>query len=171
MSNLPLKTLLQSRWKSLITFFLLIAAIAYSNSTATFPSVMEWYPTLNRPSWTPPNWVFGPVWMVLYIFLAISGWLLWNNLSGNSVKEKLKNPALIFYFAQLVFNGLWSYLFFAMRHPVYGLVCISTLLVCAFLTLFYSNKSGQKAVSAMFIPYCLWLSYAAQLNAAIVMMN
>lgn len=170
MSNTSFKALIKNHWKSLIAFSLLVLTIQVLNSAATFPSVLEWYPTLNRPSWTPPNWVFGPVWTILYIFIAISGWLLWNNTAGKAA-DKIKNPAIAFYFAQLVFNTLWSYLFFKLQNPVYGLICIIFLALSAFMTLYFSHKYRHKAVAMMFIPYCLWLSYALQLNAAIVMMN
>lgn len=162
--------LLCQHWKSLIVFVLIVLAIGLSNSAATFPSVHEWYPTLKRPSWTPPNWLFAPVWTVLYIFLAISGWLLWAK-TGGSVAEKLKTQPIAFYFIQLALNAAWSYLFFAMKNPLYGMICISALLLSAFLTMFFSNKYNHKCAAALFIPYCLWLSYAAQLNIAIVILN
>lgn len=165
-----IKNMLKNHWVSLLAFSLLVLAVAYSNSVATFPSVVEWYPTLNRPSWTPPNWVFAPAWTILYICLAISGWLLWARTDG-SAAEKLKTQPIAFYFIQLALNALWSYLFFAMKNPLYGMICIAALLFTAFLTMFTSNRDNHKIVAALFIPYCLWLSFATQLNVVIVALN
>lgn len=164
------RSFLADHWKSLIAFFILIATIQGLNTYATFPAVTTWYETLQRPSWTPPNWVFGPVWTILYIMLALCGWLLWNRTSGSGL-EKFKSPAVTFYFVQLACNALWSALFFGMQNPLYGLICIAFLAFFSFATLYYSNKYNHKAAAYMLIPYCLWISYATQLNAAIVMLN
>jgi tryptophan-rich sensory protein len=77
----------------------------------------EWYATLQKPSWNPPNWIFGPVWTVLYVIMAIAAWLIWKR--GGFARQRL---ALSLYLAQLLFNALWSPLFFGLRSPALGFV-------------------------------------------------
>ena len=162
-------SLVKTHSRSLIVFCALIIFTQAIGSYTTFSSVRTWYATLDKAPWTPPNWVFGPVWTVLYISLAIIGWRLWISFSG-TVTEKLRQPAIRYYFLQLFFNFLWSPLFFGMRFPALAFADIVLLIIFAFLTLYHIAKIN-KILAWAFIPYYLWISYAASLNGAIVIMN
>lgn len=134
-------------------------------SWLTFASVRDWYPTLAKPAWTPPNWVFGPVWTLLYILMAVAAWLVWRKagLAGARL-------ALVLYFVQLTLNAAWSGLFFGLRNPTAGLVDILLLwiLIAATLTAFARHSA---VAAGLLAPYFVWVSYAAALNFAIWQMN
>jgi len=153
---------IKTHWRSLLAFFVLIIVIQVAGSATTFPSIQSWYMNLNRPSWSPPNWLFGPVWTILYAMLAICGWSLWN--------KSRQKPVMVCYFAQLFFNALWSPLFFGMHQPLIALIDLMLVFGFAGATLFLARKNNPE-VTTMFVPYCLWLAYALSLNAAIVVLN
>ena len=158
---------LKNNWRSLGLFMALIILIQALGSWTTFTSVQSWYATLRQPPWSPPNWLFGPVWTILYAMLAIAGWLLWVRIRH----DKPNRPVIFCYFAQLFFNALWSPLFFGLRQPLAAFIDIVLLVVFALLTLYFSAKTKQRAVAWMFVPYCLWVLYASSLNGAIVVLN
>lgn len=164
---MPMLTLMRNHWRSLLFFVLLIAAIQALGSYSTFQSVPTWYAGLSKPFWSPPNWLFGPVWTMLYLMLAISGWLLW----VRTPERKMQQPVIRYYFFQLFFNALWSPLFFWLRHPDAALACLLLLDLFAVLTLVASFRQNHKAVGWMFVPYCAWVFFATTLNAAIVYLN
>lgn len=160
---MQLPTRLKNHWRSLIIFFAMIIAIQLVGNLVTMPAIPEWYRNLVRPSWSPPNWLFGPVWTLLYIMLAISGWLLWT--------QTPRSKALTFYFVQLFFNAVWSPLFFGIKQIEVAFACLVIMFVFALLTMVTAFKQEQKAVGWMFVPYCVWLLYATSLNGAIVVLN
>jgi len=106
----------------MLSFFLFLIAVALTAFSASRFRPGTWHEKLVKPSWNPPNWVFAPVWSVLYLFMAISGWLIWHQT------HNLFHPALIVWTMQLVFNGLWSYLFFGRHSPGLALADIVALL-------------------------------------------
>lgn len=117
-----------------------------------------WYESLVKPSWTPPNSVFGPVWTLLYIMMGIAAWLVWQRRNVARVTTPL------FLFAvQLILNGMWSYVFFGRQQPAAAFFEIVVLWIAVILTLigFWRIRSTS---GAMMIPYCLWVSFAAVLN-------
>lgn len=130
----------------------------------TITSVQSWYLTLNRPSWNPPNWLFGPVWTLLYILMGIACYLIWT--SEHPQKKKL----LTLYFVQLALNALWSPAFFGMESPILGLVVIIPLWVMILLCIFQFRKVNKWA-SILMVPYLLWVSFATALNFAIWYLN
>ena len=111
-------------WISLIVFILLSLAIEIIGSIWTKQTVSTWYPALVKPSWTPPSWLFGPVWSCLYIMIAVSGYLIY----GAKYSHK-RSIALMFYGSQLALNFIWSFLFFSLRSPILGLIDIAILLL------------------------------------------
>ena len=129
-------------------------------------SVSQWYVTLQKPDWTPPSWVFGPVWTVLYLMIAISGWLIW--MRKNPLQKK--RVALVLYGAQLLCNLLWSYFFFSLQNPGLALLNICALLILIGLNI-ASFKKLYRPAAILLIPYFLWTLYAAALNAAIWSLN
>lgn len=123
-----------------------------------------WYVALQKPSWTPPNWLFGPVWTVLYIGIAVAGWLVWTS------KSPAKAKALLFWAVQLLLNGLWSYLFFGLQQPGLALVDIVLLLIA--IVLFIAHARPANPIAAwLFVPYGLWVAFATALNFAIWQLN
>lgn len=144
---------------SLLIFFLLVAATAW---TAAQFEPGSWYQSLEKPSWTPPDRLFGPVWSVLYICIALAGWLVWRD-SGGSVSFPLS-----LWTAQLALNGTWSWVFFGLQEVLLGLIIISVLLV---IILIFLLRSRNRAASLLFLPYVLWIAYATMLNLSIVRLN
>lgn len=130
----------------------------------TVSSIPTWYVTLNKPPFSPPNWVFGPAWTILYILMGISLYLVWIS------KGKLKQNALNLFFVQLGLNALWSIIFFGMKNPTLALVDIVALWIVIFLTIKSFTKISKLAGNLL-IPYLLWVSFASVLNLAIVLLN
>jgi translocator protein len=145
----------------------LIAQVAgIVGSMFTMPSVAGWYQTINRPSWNPPGWLFGPVWVSLYTLMGIAAYLVWQKRDlGQVVKT-----ALIVYGVQLLLNTLWSILFFGMKNPGLALVEILILLSTIILTtvLFYKIRP---VTLWLLLPYILWVSFASFLNYTIWSLN
>ena len=125
----------------------------------------EWYSQLQKPSWTPPNYLFGPVWTLLYILMAVAAWMVWrqSGIAGARL-------ALSLFIIQLVLNGIWSWIFFGM-HKV-GLAFIEVLLLWIFiLTTTISFWNHYKLAGILFLPYLAWVSFASVLNFAIWRIN
>ena len=152
-------------WISLILFILLTLLVELIGGFWTRGSVTTWYPTLIKPSWNPPSFVFGPVWTVLYIMIAISGWLIYQ--ASDSHK---RNVALILYGIQLSLNFIWSFLFFSLQSPILGLIDI--ILLCFILGLTIFKVWQVRPIAAfLLVPYFIWVMYAATLNSAIWLLN
>jgi benzodiazapine receptor len=134
-------------------------------SQSTFPSVKTWYPSLVKPSWTPPSWLFGPVWTLLYTLMGISLWLVWRE------RGLLGAPtAMAVFAAQLVLNALWSVLFFKMQAPGPAFAEIVALLVGILTTILVFARISTVA-ALLLLPYLVWVSYATALNYAIWRLN
>jgi tryptophan-rich sensory protein len=146
---------------SLLVFLILVAMTAFSG--ALF-SPGDWYAALDKPAWTPPNWLFGPVWTTLYIAMAVAGWLVWRRSDGRF------NPALGFWMGQLLLNGLWSWLFFGLHRPDLALADISGLLILIVLFI-YTARRYSTVAAWLFTPYALWVGFAAALNFALWRLN
>ncbi len=107
-------------WIGLAGFIAICLLTGALGGWVTSQSVIEWYPTLNKPAWNPPAWVFAPVWTTLYVMMAVAAWLVWKETSA-----RLRcSPALVLFFVQLALNCLWSLLFFGARSPGWALVDI-----------------------------------------------
>jgi len=132
----------------------------------TMSGVTDWYRTLNKPWFTPPDYVFGPVWTVLYILMGISLYLVimqgWEN-------KPVKNGSILFG-AQLGVNLLWSLLFFGLHSPLAGLVCIVVLLTLILATIFTFYQLSKPA-AVLLVPYLAWVCIATALNAGVVLLN
>jgi tryptophan-rich sensory protein len=123
------------------------------------------YAQLVRPGWAPPSWVFGPVWSILYALMAIAAWLVWR-VGG----FRAASMALALFLVQLVFNALWSWLFFGWQLGALAFVCVLALwaLILATLIFFWRIKPLP---GALLIPYLLWVSFAAALNFSVWQLN
>ena len=133
-------------------------------SWATFPNVRDWFPLLQKPSWNPPGWLFGPVWTTLYVLMGLAIWRAWR--AGGPAASRLVR----LYFVQLFFNALWSVLFFGLKQPAWALADILVLwglLIWLQVGLWRSDRLA----GALWVPYVLWVSFATALNAAIVRLN
>ena len=131
---------------------------------AAFP-VDAWYDNLNRPSWAPPNYVFGPVWTVLYFCMAVAAWLVWEQKGSQSVRWPLVVFAL-----QLILNAGWSFLFFGLHRPDLALVEIVFLLGAIIVTtkLFFRHST---LAGWLLVPYGAWVAFATVLNFAYWRLN
>jgi len=149
----------------LIGFILVTFVAAFIGSLFTTPNIASWYSTLTKPSFAPPNWLFGPAWTILYILMAVAAFLIWQNKNNPQAKK-----ALIFYFIQLTLNSLWSIIFFGWHNPQLAFFEIVILWLFILLTLikFYKIK---KTAGLLLVPYLLWVSFASFLNLFIWLLN
>jgi benzodiazapine receptor len=134
-------------------------------SLLTQPSLGNWYAQLGKPAWTPPNWVFGPVWSALYLSMALAAWLIWRNAGISGARL----PLTLFGF-QLGLNVLWSAVFFGMRLP--GIACLEIvalwLAITATTAVFWRRN---RTAAMLMVPYLAWVTFAGVLNAAIWSLN
>jgi translocator protein len=157
---------MNSKWWVPLGLFLLLAfATAGLVALATATSVDTWYPTLQKPSWHPPRWIFGPAWTLLYILMAVATWRAW---TADNAFTARRTASL--YSAQLTLNALWSILFFGMRRPDIALVEIIVLWAVLIYILMRFWRLDRIA-AALWLPYVAWVSFAAVLNAAIWSLN
>jgi tryptophan-rich sensory protein len=139
--------------------------VGVSGSLVTATSVREWYPQIQKPPWTPPGAVFGPVWTVLYILMGVSVWLILRSTVGNA-----RRTALLIFVTQLVLNSAWSFLFFGLRSPGWAALEI-VLLWCSIIATMLAFARISRLAAGLLLPYSLWVSYAAALNVAIWNLN
>ena len=152
-------------WLGLIVFlFVCFAAAGIGGAVTTF-KIGTWYSTLVKPSWNPPNWIFGPVWSSLYLCMAVAGWLVWRE--HGLVGAKLP---LALFGIQLVLNVLWSCIFFGLEMP--GIAFVEVLLLCtAIAATMVTFWSRSMTAGLLFVPYLAWVSFASLLNFAIWRLN
>lgn len=150
----------------LILFIVISLATGFLGSLATASSVDTWYVTLNKPAFTPPGWIFAPVWTLLYIFMGIAAFLVWKS---EGLKSR-KNLALGIFFFQLILNFLWSVFFFGLQAPALALADIFFLWLAIIIMMGYFFKLSR-AAGYLLVPYILWVSFASVLNVAIVVLN
>ena len=146
----------------------LIGWIVFCSLAGIFGAQFEpgmWYETLQKPIWTPPDWVFPVVWPILYILMGTSAWLIWRLKT-----TKLNDPIFIWFYVQLTLNAIWSWLFFG-RHYI-GTALAEILLLwtaIVFTILLFWNR--KRLAGALLLPYLAWVSYAAALTFAIWKLN
>lgn len=146
-------------WISFLPFLAIVFVVALSG--AVF-SPGPWYKTLDKPSWTPPNWLFPPAWTVLYILIAIAGWIAYQKLGFGA--------ALGVWALNLVFNAAWSWLMFGRRQI--GAALADALAMLVTIVAFMMLTAGPAPyAAAIFVPYLLWVAYAAVLNWSILKRN
>ena len=151
-----------SPWLHAVIACGLVFTSATVGSVATMPNIPTWYAQIAKPSFTPPNWVFGPGWTVLYVMIGVAGWLVWT--SGRST------AAVRLWWLQLALNFLWSPVFFAMHRVGLALIVIS--LLCGAIWMFVAVTARQCPRAALlFVPYGLWVAFATVLNASLYLLN
>ncbi|HUV02867.1 MAG TPA: TspO/MBR family protein [Desulfobacteria bacterium] len=135
-------------------------------AVATSASIQTWYVTLTKPFFTPPNWLFAPVWLTLYTLMGISLFLVWRQ----GVQDPCMKMALALFGIQLLLNAFWSIAFFGLRSPLAGLSVILMLWIAIAATI-VKFLPLSKPAGLLLIPYILWVTIAAALNLAIVLLN
>lgn len=132
----------------------------------TITAIPTWYVNLNKPFFSPPSWLFGPVWTLLYLLMGISIYLIWKQ---GLQKKKIKTAVKLF-LIQLTLNFIWSPIFFGLKSPELGLIVIIPMWIFIILTIrrFYPLS---KVASYLLLPYLLWVSFATILNASIAILN
>ncbi|MEM3363989.1 MAG: TspO/MBR family protein [Candidatus Micrarchaeia archaeon] len=133
-------------------------------SLFTIPNIESWYEQLEKPEFRPPNWLFSPVWITLYALMGVSLYLIYT--SGH--KERI--PALAVFAVQLALNVLWSFAFFGLQSPLYGLIVILLLWISIVYMIFRFYQINRIA-ALLQVPYLLWVSFAGILNYFILIMN
>ena len=148
----------------LIGWFIASFAISAVGAIASFEA-RSFYAGLVQPEWAPPGWVFGPVWTLLFALMAIAAWLVWRK--GGFHAHRI---ALSLFVTQLLFNALWSWLFFAWRlgGPAFADILLLWGLILATLIAFWRV---QRLAAILLVPYLLWVSFAAFLNYALWQLN
>ncbi len=143
----------------LAPFLFAVAAVAVTG--AAFPPG-AWYVSLIRPGWTPPNWIFPPVWSLLYVGIAIAGWLLWTTPGARTGR--------VLWGLQLLLNGLWSWIFFGLHRVGLALLDLSALVATVAVLALWSWRRCR-TVAWLMAPYLAWLLYAKSLNVGILLLN
>lgn len=150
----------------LIGSLMVTYAVAFVGMYFTVGAVDTWYPTLIKPAFNPPDWVFGPVWTVLYTLMAVAAWRIHGMRKSFVGARRL----LAVYGIHLAVNVLWSAAFFGMQSPQWALAVIAVLwLMIAYLTVRFYRI--DRTAGLLFVPYLLWVSFASYLNLAIVLLN
>ena len=152
-------------WKLVVSIIACLAAGAIG-SIFTRQAIPTWYATLEKPAFNPPNWVFMPVWTLLYILMGIAAFLVWRK----GLENRQVRIALIVFLVQLVLNALWSVAFFGLESPLYGVVVIAALWVAILFTVLKFYRISL-AASVLVWPYLLWVTFAAVLNVSIWLLN
>ena len=150
----------------LVVIILLCLATGYLGSLFTRQSIPNWYADLQKPSFNPPDWIFAPVWTILYLMMAVSAFIILSKDLNNS-KVKI---AFIVFLIQLLLNGLWTPIFFGAHLIFVALIEIIILWLSIILTIVLFWKVSIPA-ALLLLPYILWVTFAAVLNAAIWLLN
>ncbi|MFC1918977.1 TspO/MBR family protein [Chloroflexota bacterium] len=135
-------------------------------SIFTAPAIPTWYASLEKPPFTPPNWLFAPAWITLYLLMAISAFIIWYQ-AGH---KRQRRTALIVFLTQLVLNALWSVVFFGLESPLYGAIVIIALWVMILFTIL-KFFSLSPVAGWLLLPYIGWVTFAAILNLSILILN
>lgn len=154
-----------ARYPALALFLVATFAAGAIGSSVTIESVRTWYPTLTKPSWNPPNWIFAPVWTTLYVLMATAAWRVWRKAEPVAARR-----LAVIYGIHLVLNALWSIVFFALHRPDLALVEILLLwsLLVALQVRFWR---ADRLAGLLWTPYVAWVTFATGLNATIWFLN
>lgn len=154
------------KWLELVISILIVGIVAYLSSLANINSIPTWYESLAKPSFNPPNWIFGPVWTILYLMIGIALFLVW----ASKIKPQKKTTVYWVFGIQLFLNGIWSLIFFGAHQIFLALIVIALLWISIILNMLAFYKIS-KASAYLLVPYWLWVSFASVLNFSIWMLN
>lgn len=151
------------RMKNIRSLLVFVALVVAAAAFGGYFQPGAWYAGLRKPPLTPPNWVFGPAWTLLYLAIAVAGWIVWRT------QRRIGLPLLL-WGAQLALNAMWSFLFFGMQRPGFALVEIAVLLsvILATASAFFRVRT---LAGVLFVPYVLWVAFAAYLNLGMWLLN
>ncbi len=149
----------------LLSLFITLSA-AFIGSNFTTPSIAGWYANLKKPAFNPPNWVFGPVWTILFILMGVAFFLVWNR----GFRKKSVKASLFWFLVQLVLNVCWSLIFFTLKSPGLAFLELITLWVFILITIQKFVKVSRLAAYLLW-PYIIWVSFAGILNFSIWWLN
>ena len=138
--------------------------LGFASGYGTGEAISGWYQNLEKPNWTPPGWIFGPVWTLLYILMGISAAIIWHS------KNTMKKRALMFFLIQFILNLAWSSVFFNFRLVGWAFVEIIVLLIFLLLTVVYFYKINKTA-AYLLMPYLFWTAFASLLNGSLWFLN
>ncbi|MDD2655788.1 MAG: tryptophan-rich sensory protein [Candidatus ainarchaeum sp.] len=156
---------MQPREIAILLGFILLCELAGAiGSLFTFPGIANWYAYLEKPSFSPPDWLFAPVWILLYLLMGISAHLIFRS------KSPASRNALSIFAIQLVLNVCWSFAFFGLFSSFYGFLVIMLLWAAIILTILYFYKISKPA-AYLLVPYLLWVTFAMILNYSIMVLN
>lgn len=155
--------MLKNKFLSFSLFALITYSASFIGAFATITFKDPWYSLLNKPAFNPPDWVFGPVWTILYLMMTISIWLYWHS-------KKRDINTIYIYFIHLVFNTTWSVVFFVLHNMLLALVVLISLIVLIFI-LIVRLKSVNLVSSYLMIPYLIWCMFALVLNFNLILLN
>ena len=146
----------------LAAFVVMCFGVSVLGGRAIGPALAIWYPGLSKPSWTPPSWVFGPIWTLLYPLMAVAGWLAW--------REGRSRAGTLLFLLQLALNAAWPWIFFGNRRIDLAFACIVAMWL-AILATVRAFWPVSKIAAILLVPYLAWVGFAAALNAAIWILN
>jgi benzodiazapine receptor len=153
-------------WTKLLASIAACQLAGFFGSLFTRPAIPSWYARLQKPSFAPPNWLFAPMWISLYLLMALAAYLVWRKgLGSRGVRL-----ALAVFLVQLLLNALWSPVFFGLRAPLAGAVVIVVLWLAILLTMVLFWNISRPA-AWLLLPYLLWVSLASALNISIYLLN
>jgi benzodiazapine receptor len=150
----------------LIISILICQGAGILGSVFTSPAIPTWYASLEKPSFSPPNWVFAPVWTLLFLLMGISLYLIWER----GLENKKVRRAIFIFAVQLALNILWSIIFFGLQVPLYAFIEIIILWLAILITIISFYKISKLA-AYLLLPYILWVSFASILNFSIMILN
>ncbi len=155
----------RARWIGLVIFIAICLGAAALGAIATTPEIEGWYRTIEKPSWNPPDWIFGPVWTTLFILMGAAAWLVWRPAGFAAAAMPLTLFAV-----QLVLNIAWSWIFFGLHQPglAFAEIVLLWLAIAATTATFFLSS---QVAGWLMTPYLAWVSFAAVLNFAIWRMN
>ena len=149
------------------TVIMTCLAVGYISSVVTRENIPTWYALINKPFFTPPNWVFAPVWTLLYIMMGFAAGSVWNKIDTEEANVK---KAFLFFLIQLALNALWSFLFFGLQNPFLASIEIILLWLMIFET-YKQFKNIDKLAANLLLPYLVWVSYTTLLTISVWYLN
>ena len=157
--------MMQNKFLAFFFWLLIPLLIGGLSGFATASSINDWFRALVKPSFNPPNWIFGPVWTTLYILMGISAFVIWNTPA-----TKIRSQALTLFWVQLILNFCWSFLFFYFKQIGFALVEIGLMWV-SILSMILAFRQVSPIAAWMNLPYLAWVSFASVLNFALWKLN
>ena len=164
MTYQSMKNMLKTKILPCLIGILVCLVVGMIAAWVTMPQITHWYPMLKQPAFTPPAYVFGPMWTFLYILMGIAAGLIFKSYSP------FRARALIWFAIQLCFNGLWSFVFFTWHQLAWALVDLGLLWISLIITLYYFYKT-KPLCAYLLIPYLIWSSFAFVINMSVVYLN